>query len=486
MLIAGGFALRLWMAFIDPYINLWDEQFHAMVAKNMMEAPFHPMLYAHPAVGFQPSEWWINQTWVHKPPLFLWQIAAAMKIFGTHYWVVRIPSVVLTTLCIPVLFRMGKLLSGESTGYFSALLFAIMNVQVNIVSGYLNTDHNDVVFMCYVLFSFWAWIELMQSTTARWKWLVLTGIFSGMAILVKWLPGLLVYGAWFIALITDRNTRTSMKEWLQIGIAFVVTTLVAAPWFVFIAVKYPAETKATFSLQNDHLTKSLDHDGPWWYHFQLLQEDYGWWFVVMLPLCLFFFIKQKNKRAIRFGILAAIIFVYAFYSFVSTRMPLFCLLVSPLLYVVIAEPIGRFKFFQWTSKIHINKFLRPLPFILLPLLAFLILNIGRIEHFHTDRNVGNVYRPARIENKRWFEAAAGSLRSPDIIIFNCGGYGNGVACMFYTGNTAYSFIPTPQQYQMLKSSGAQMAIFDDTPLPEYIAADSTIIKLHYTLVRNGF
>jgi 4-amino-4-deoxy-L-arabinose transferase len=486
VLIAAGFVLRLWMAFADPYINLWDEQFHAMVAKNMMEHPFHPMLYKNPVIGFQYWEWGMNHTWVHKPPLFLWQIAAAMKIFGSAYWVVRIPSVLLTTLCIPVLFRMGKLIASESAGYFAALLFAVMNLQINVVSGFLNTDHNDVVFMCYVLFSFWAWMEFMQSNATRKKWLLLTGIFSGMAILVKWLPGLLVYGAWFIAVIADKNSRASLKAWLEMVFAFFVTAIVSAPWFIYIAVKFPEETKATFKLQNDHLTQSLDHDGPWWYHFQLLKEDYGWWMVILLPVCLLLFLRQKNKQPIRTGIFAAIIFVYAFYSFVPTRMPLFCLPVSGLLYIVIADAFAGFNYFQFRANLREHKFLRPLKFLLLAFVTVMVFDQGRLEHFHTDRNEGNVYRPARIENKRTFEIAVASLRSPDAVIFNCGGYANGVACMFYTGNTAYSFIPNEEQYRTLKNKGVQIAVFDDTTLPDYLVADSTVIKIHYKLIRNGF
>lgn len=47
-LIAGAFVLRLWMAFIDPFLNQWDEEFHAMVARNMVDNFWHPMLYSKP------------------------------------------------------------------------------------------------------------------------------------------------------------------------------------------------------------------------------------------------------------------------------------------------------------------------------------------------------------------------------------------------------------------------------------------------------
>jgi 4-amino-4-deoxy-L-arabinose transferase len=477
LLIAGGFALRLWMAFIDPFINIWDEQFHAMVAKNMMAHPFTPMLYEHPALPFHAENWTMNHHWVHKPPLFLWQIALAMKIFGTECWVVRIPSVLLTTLCIPVIFRMGKLLSGERTGFFAALLFTITCLQVNIVSGYLNTDHNDVVFMCYVLFSFWALVEFHFSQ--KKKWIVWIGIFSGLAILVKWLPGILVYGAWFVMIIADKNSRGVPGKWKQLFAAFFVTLLVAAPWYVYISMEFPEETKATFALQNQHLNDSLSHPGEWWYHFELLKSDYGWWMVVSLPVAIFLFLRDHKNHFLRMGIVASVVFVYVFYSFVKTRMPLFCLIVSPLLLLMIGELLARIE-------LKHNKYVRMIYAAFIFCLVFVVLNLGKIEHIHTDRNPGDVYRPARIENKKQFENAAATLPVKDIVIFNCGGYANGVACMFYTGRTAYNDFPGEEQFRKLKSQGIKIAVFDDIAIPAYMAEDTSVIKLHFKLVRNGF
>jgi 4-amino-4-deoxy-L-arabinose transferase len=485
-LIAGGFILRLCMALIDPYINLWDEQFHAMVAKNMMEHPFHPMLYAQPVLPVNDEVWTASATWLHKPPLFLWQIALFMKIFGTQYWVVRLPSVLLSTLAIPVVFRMGKILSGEQTGFFAALIFTIVNLQVNIISGFLNTDHNDVIFMCYVLFSIWSWMEHREKP--KWKWILLTGLFSGMAILVKWLPGLLVYLLWISALLADKKERFALKKWIEPFVALLVTFIVAAPWFIYAAVKWPALSQHESEARVNHLSNVVEeHTGPWYYHFNLLLEDYGWGMVVLLPVCMLLFFLRKEKRSMRIAIGVAVLFVYAFYTCVPTRMPLFCLLVSPLLYMIIADVIANAgNYFQKLQEFSRNKRSAAIRFVLLAVSAYFIFNINRIEHFHTDRNPGNFYRPARIENKKQFENAAAMLPSKDIVIFNCGGFANGVACMFYTAHTSYTDLPTEEQFRKLKAEGIKMAVFDDIAIPPYLANDSAVIKLHFPLVRNGF
>lgn len=39
-----AFGLRCYMATLDPFLHTWDEQFHALVARNMMDNPFVPTL----------------------------------------------------------------------------------------------------------------------------------------------------------------------------------------------------------------------------------------------------------------------------------------------------------------------------------------------------------------------------------------------------------------------------------------------------------
>ena len=112
-LIAGAFVFRLWMAFIDPFLNQWDEEFHAMVARNMVDNFWHPMLYSKPLLRVSIDTWVANHTWLHKPPLFLWQMALSIKLFGANYWAIRIPSVILTTALVPAIYRMGFLLKNK-------------------------------------------------------------------------------------------------------------------------------------------------------------------------------------------------------------------------------------------------------------------------------------------------------------------------------------------------------------------------------------
>ena len=53
----------------------------------MMEDPFKPMLIKNPLFPYHYGDWWNCHIWVHKQPLFLWQMALSMKIFGVSTFV---------------------------------------------------------------------------------------------------------------------------------------------------------------------------------------------------------------------------------------------------------------------------------------------------------------------------------------------------------------------------------------------------------------
>jgi 4-amino-4-deoxy-L-arabinose transferase-like glycosyltransferase len=83
------------MANLDHFLILWDEQYHALVAKNMLKNPFKPTLYPVELLDYDYRNWSANYIWLHKQPLFLWQIALSLKIFGTTELAVRLPSILL-------------------------------------------------------------------------------------------------------------------------------------------------------------------------------------------------------------------------------------------------------------------------------------------------------------------------------------------------------------------------------------------------------
>ena len=78
-LFVSGILVYSYGALLDDFLNVWDERYHALVAKNMIDHPFTPMLYADPVLDQEYSGWFKGHVWLHKQPLFMWQMALSMK-----------------------------------------------------------------------------------------------------------------------------------------------------------------------------------------------------------------------------------------------------------------------------------------------------------------------------------------------------------------------------------------------------------------------
>ena len=145
-LLACGFLLRLFAA-SDLYLHDWDERYHALVAKHVMQHPFRPMLYVEPLLPYDYREWIGNHVWVHKEPLSLWLIATSFAIFGINEIALRLPSVLLSTAAVGAVFLMARQLLSAQAGFVAAGLFAINGFLIELVAGRAATDHVDTLFI---------------------------------------------------------------------------------------------------------------------------------------------------------------------------------------------------------------------------------------------------------------------------------------------------------------------------------------------------
>lgn len=117
-----GLILRLFVA-NDFFLHEWDEQFHALVAKNLIKHPLIPTLYDNPILPYDFKAWNMNHIWVHKQPIPLWTMAASMCLFGVNEIALRLPSILLSTIGIGLIFYIGKYFFSEKTGLLAAFFF---------------------------------------------------------------------------------------------------------------------------------------------------------------------------------------------------------------------------------------------------------------------------------------------------------------------------------------------------------------------------
>jgi 4-amino-4-deoxy-L-arabinose transferase-like glycosyltransferase len=318
LIVLLGFLLRLYVAFMDKFLHPWDERFHALVARNMMHSPFKPMLRAMPVTdNFDPNLWCCNHIWLHKQPLFMWQMAMSMKLLGVSEFSMRLPSVVMGTLAILLLYRIVILATRNQTvALWAAFLLAISSFHLKMIAGIQGMDHNDVALGFYVLASFWAYGEYLRKPHGIW--IVLIGLCCGAAILCKWLLGLLVYSAWGFNLLYNHKRIKVIKEWSALIFSVIICVIVFAPWQLYIIHNFPEQAYYEYEFNRRHITEALEgHEGSVFYYIKHLPQLLGNW-VCLLPLLglyLQFKFKMVDKRWFT-ATLVPITLAFCFFNFI--------------------------------------------------------------------------------------------------------------------------------------------------------------------------
>ncbi len=475
-LLGAAFLLRILMISLDPFLHEWDEQFHALVAKNMMDHPFKPMLFIHPVLPYQVSDWSYNHIWVHKQPLFLWQMMLSMKIFGINTFGLRFPSAVMGTVMVWLIFGMAKKWTANiHVAYMASFLSCFAYYALELTSGLLSLDHNDLAFTFYMTASFWAFINYVHRDL-KMQWAIITGCLAGMAILNKWLPGLLIFGGWGLYLFLSQY-QFDLKKWIHLVLSLVVACLVFLPWQIYILHAFPLESAAAFEDNKRHLSESLGHPGSAWFHLKFLSIAYHLILLVFLLIGIHSsFRLPSSGRKISIVFLSMTIVFFGFFSIVvTTRMPAFVYPVSSIILILMA--LGLYTAAESLSSRwhlivqHRNELMLMLTFVA----GYFSLKPELIMHARSHENES---RNMRIHNtiimKNMDETEIGKR-----ILFNTKSYEN-IELMFYKNVTAYHWYPQKSTIDSLKNLGVSLAAFQFSSqyLPEYIQKDTGILILN--------
>ena len=468
LLMSGTYSL------MQPFLHMWDEQFHALVAKNLMHHPLKPTLIDHPNIGYSYKQWVGNHVWLHKQPWFLWQIALAFKVFGVSEFTLRIPSMLMFSGLLLLVYRMGIILKDKRTGFYAAFLMAGSRFLFRLVTGAQATDHNDVAFVFYVTASLWAWMEFQNSRKNHWIYLI--GLFSGIAILNKWLPGLLVYSGWFFTIVFSKEQRFNLKYYLEMLKSFAVTVLTALPWQLYILWRFPRESRYEYSFNSTHFFDIVEkHKGDYLFYYDHFSTLYGINFKYFFLGGLILFLLSKIKKQYKTAFLSCFVVVYGFYTAASTKMIAFPLIVSSIVYLVVGFEINTIV--AWIrKKWHLPGIVFPV--ISVFLVSFVVLNSMDIDSLllKNDKNQRQVYRK-KISNTLVYKMIPSLLdKGNRYEFFNCGNLDH-IKIMFYTGYNAHNSLPGKKQIDKLLGKNITPAVFDNGHLPEWILNNKKILKI---------
>lgn len=445
--IAAAFAL------LTPYLYLWDEQFHALVGKNVAKNPFTPELIPQNPVDTDQSIWANGKIWLHKQPLFTWQIALSIKLFGTSAFAVRLPSVLFHGILVLSIFRIGSIAFNRRTGFIASLLTMHSAYLLGLISGRIGTDHNDFIFLSYITLSFWAWFE--WRLTFNKKWIYWIGIFAGCAILTKWLVGLLVFGAWGIVILPELRKGHFWNSIKPLLISFAVALFVSMPWQIYSFFRFPAEFKREMAYNSLHLFQSIeDHSGSTSYHFDRISDIYFNtldFAIVFLISVVFLILSKKVKTENKVYLLTTIFILYLFFTVAQTKMPSFTIPVFGFVVLIIAfgiseiaalikRPLVQNLVFTSLSVLLINWMLKPSPTL-----------ANYNPELSSEKEMRKSFR---------FMQEKGS-NSAKHLVFGVNFFPHAhISWMFFNDEIAYPFIPTDNQIKEAQEKGYSVTIIE--------------------------
>jgi len=368
----------------------------------------------------------------------------------------RLPSVLLSTLGILLIFFIGKHLYHEKIGLMAAFFFSINGLIIELTAGRIATDHIDVFFLVFVELSVFF---IVLDTVKRSRWYVLlAGLACGLAILTKWLPALIVFPLYLALNYRQKSYSTIFTDLLLMGI---VTLAVAAPWQIYTYKNFPDEFLWEQQFNYLHFTEGLDGNGrPWWFFIDGIRITVNE--LIYVVLLWFGWRIFKNKWSPKTAFLSLWIIVpFLVFSCAKTKLPGYLLFTFPAYFILMALFV---EYLLEQKKIVDNKlkWLIKLTIAALFILAFRY-GIERVKPFE-DQSLG---RAAKQELTK--------LNFPSkSIVFN-------VPCpiemMFRTDALAYRNMQGVAKVNELLEENYQIYIVDDQQLPPEIHQHEAISRI---------
>jgi 4-amino-4-deoxy-L-arabinose transferase-like glycosyltransferase len=430
--ICLGVFLRLFCA-SDGFLHLWDERYHALVAKNLMIDFTKPCLYSKPLLPYEVGDWAANHIWLSKPPVALWLISLSYRCFGVNEYATRFPSLILSVLSIFFLYRLAKLLFNENVAQLSAFLFAIHGLLVESAAGRSSSDHIDTALVFFVLVG--VLCTSLAVTHRSVYQSALVGVCMALAFLTKWQIGLLIAPLFVYALWVS-NITSKWRHALIFAFVFFVFTL---PWLLYLFITYPIESNLMFfGLAEPGMRVVQGHGGPAWFYLDYLRIQYGE--IVYIPLVWFVYrsIKNPSYRMIALWFLLPVII----FSIAATKRDTYLLVASPAIFIVTAIYFEHIRSLLAQSK---YKFLLRLILVLLIVLP-LRYCIERIKPLNKSYIV-----PVWVSDLKAHKAQLNDKS----VLFQTPEY---VEAMFYTDCIAYPQVPNQATVDSLSAQGFEVFV----------------------------
>jgi 4-amino-4-deoxy-L-arabinose transferase-like glycosyltransferase len=206
----------------------------------------------------------------YKPPLQYWATALAYRIFGMNEFSTRLWCGLTGLVGVFVIGWAGAKLYGRDAGIVAAVVLASSTLYASL--GHINTLDMGLSF--FLLLAIVGFLLAQRSTIGsrpERNWMALAWGAVALAVLSK---GIVAIALPLLTLATHTAMARDFSSWrrLHIVAGLAIFLVIAAPWFVLVAVDNP-EFPGFFFLHEHvqrYLTDVSDRVEPWWYFIPLI------------------------------------------------------------------------------------------------------------------------------------------------------------------------------------------------------------------------
>ncbi len=398
----------------DQYLHEWDERFHALVAKHLIDHPLKPTLYEISVENYDHQNWVANHIWLSKPPLPLWFMAASIHAFGTHEFAVRLPAIIFSVLSVFLTFKIASNVFSPKAGVIAAALHGTHGMLTDLASGRLSSDGVET---CFLFFVGLGMFQIFRKRPGHFTLLdyVITGLLMGLAIMSKWQPGLIV----LVILFVYHFDKTKwVRHFMFCSLSLITSLLVVLPWALHCWTHFPAEAKWMAGALFHPMTIQIPgNDGTWYSYLTDFGNFFGYPTYLLCFIAILFAMKQQSRILLTLAIW--IMVPLAVFSMAEIKRGTYLMISAPAVFILLA--------FFLTEKIpqmRYDKLVKALS--LVSVLSIAIYSVEKLYLFSSKKS----------RTKDWSIRLKNMNPAPGSIIYD---EPHAIEMMFYHDVTAYPY-----------------------------------------------
>src|SRR4029077_12194729 len=177
-------------------------------------------------------------------------------------------------LSVYLTYLIASLLFDKDTGILAAFFHSINGLLVELPAGRVSSDHVDTFFVFFVELGVCLSVVYLVANR-RWYIPLLIGIASGLAVVSKWSPALVVFPAWIAGMLLMKEfpARRLLPALVLAAAGFLI---VVGPYLAYIHTAFPSEAAWVFRKYTHAYAETIDaHSAPFYYYIQRIGVVFG-------------------------------------------------------------------------------------------------------------------------------------------------------------------------------------------------------------------